>query len=501
MALTITKEYSNIGSKQMVNGTIMFDSSYPTGGESFDPDVLFGVHDIDYVMIENRNGYFFEYDAANKKIKAFSPRQMPPIIYDEHQVLDSNYQLTTNYPAAYFNNIASKGQNLKWRSTGIAQTSLAEGECCLASAMAYGTKTTITVSPVNLTSYGAIGDGTGWTAGTNWSFSGGKAVKAAGASSGTLSEDASATNTIVIGHTYRIIYTISSRTAGGVTVSIGGTDGTARTADGTYTEDIVASTTGGLIFTPASDASALSIDDVYIYDLDVYLHYITQGWTEVWDNLVQDEEKTLATGANNLASGNKIAALMYVDQTTATAARLIPIDEDDTVASGEVDVKFNSATAQLTVHSDQNAKTVKVTYLKVPATGFMYDRKFSNEGATKSGSNPYINQFDYPILIWGYSGCMPVNGGSTIYMLQYWDTAATGEFTVDWFTPGVRATALAPSYGTACSLYDNVTGTGAGIWGMPAEIPILTRYDAGMEVTNATDLSGLGALRYIVVGT
>jgi len=32
MALTITKEYSNIGSKQMVNGTIMFDSSYPTGG-------------------------------------------------------------------------------------------------------------------------------------------------------------------------------------------------------------------------------------------------------------------------------------------------------------------------------------------------------------------------------------------------------------------------------------------------------------------------------------
>ena len=253
MALTITKEYSNIGSKQMVNGTIMFDSSYPTGGESFDPDVLFGVHDIDYVMIENRNGYFFEYDAANKKIKAFSPRQMPPIIYDEHQVLDSNYQLTTNYPAAYFNNIASKGQNLKWRSTGIAQTSLAEGECCLASAMAYGTKTTITVSPVNLTSYGAIGNGTGWTAGTNWSFSGGKAVKAAGASSGTLSEDASATNTIVIGHTYRIIYTISSRTAGGVSE---------HRQDRRYSADggrhlhrnIVASTTGGLIFTPASDA-------------------------------------------------------------------------------------------------------------------------------------------------------------------------------------------------------------------------------------------------------
>lgn len=131
----------------------------------------------------------------------------------------------------------------------------------------------------------------------------------------------------------------------------------------------------------------------------------------------------------------------------------------------------------------------------------MYDRKFSNAGATKSGSSPYINQFAYPILIWGYSGCMPVNGGSTIYMLQYWDTAATGEFTVDWFTPGVRATALAPSYGTACSLYDNVTGTGAGIWGMPAEISMLTRYDAGMEVTNATDLSGLGALHYVVMGT
>jgi len=501
MALTITKEHSNIGNKQMIVGTIQFDSSYPTGGESFNPDTLFGVHDVDYVMVANRSGYYFEYDNSNKKILAFAPRQMPPIVYDEHHVLDGDYQLTTNYPAAYFNNIASRGQNLKWRSTGIAQGDLAAGECCLASAMAYGEKTTITVSPVNLTAYGAIGDGTGWTAGTNWSFAGGKAVKAAGASSGTLSEDASATDTIIVGHTYRVIYTVSSWSAGGVTVKIGGTEGTSRTANGTYTEDIVASTTGGLIFTPDSDDTALSIDDVYIFDLDVYLHYITQGWTEVWDNLVQDEELTLATGANTLDSGNKIAALMYVDQITATAGRLIPIDEDDTVAAGEVDVKFDSDSDQLTVHSAQNGKTVKVTYLKVPASGFLYDRKFSNEAATKSGSDPYVNQFDYPILIWGYSGCMPVNGSDTIYMLQYWDKAATGEFTVDWFTPGNRSAALAPSYGTACSLADNVTGTAAGIWGMPAEIPVLTRYDSGMEVTNGTDLSGLGALYYVVIGT
>ena len=497
MALTISRENCNIGSKELMTGSITFDSSYPTGGEAFNPLTIGGIRDAETVIIEPKDGFRFQYDHTNDKIKAYANKAIPPVVYDEHHVLDSSYQLTTTYPAAYFNNVAGLGENIKWRSTGIAKANLTAGECCLAAAMAYGSRTTLTVSPVNQISNGAIGTGTGWTAGTDWSFAGGKAVKASGAGSGTLAHDAFAA---VVGHTYRVVYTMSSWSSGSVTPSLGGVDGDAYGEDGTGTTDITATTTGGFTFTPGADTDAYSIDDVYIIDLDVYLNYITQGWKDIWDNLVQDEAITLATGANTLASGYKIGALMYVDQTSTTAARLIPIDEDDTVASGEVDVKFNSATAQLTVHSDQNGKNAKVTFIKIPTSGFLYDRKFTNEGATKSGSNPYVNQFDYPILVWGYSGCLPVNGGSTIYMLQYWDTAATGEFTVDWFTSGARSTALAPSYGTALSLADNVTGTTAGFWGIIHEVPAITSQDCMCEVDNGLDLSGLGAIRYFVIG-
>lgn len=497
MALTITRENCNIGSKELMTGGITFDTSYPTGGEAFDPMTIGGIRDAETVIIESKNGYRFSYDRTNNTIKAYVNRAVPPIVYDEHHVLDESYQLTTKYPAAYFINVAGLGENIKWRSTGIAKANLTAGECCLASAMSYGEQTTLTVSPVNQITNGAIGTGTDWTAGTDWSVSGGKAVKTSGASSGTFSHD---TFAAVVGHTYRVIYTMSDWSAGAVTPSLGGVDGDAYGEDGTATTDIRATTTGGFAFTPSADTDEYKIDDVYIIDLDVYLAYVTQGWKEVWDNLVQDETITLATGANTLTSGNKIAALMYVDQTTATATRLIPIDEDDTVASGEVDVKFNSATNQLTVHSDQNGKAAKVTYIKVPTSGFLYDRKFSNETSTKTGSSPYVNTFVNPILIWGYSGCMPVNGGSTIYMLQYWDTAATGEFTVDWFTPGARSAALAPSSGTALSLYDNVTGTGAGIWGIINEIAPVCTYDAMCEVDAGTDLSVLGELKYFVIG-
>lgn len=56
-----------------LSGTIAFDSSYPTGGESFDLSGYF--KSVYQVIISDQNsGYLFEYDYTNKKIKVMYPR-------------------------------------------------------------------------------------------------------------------------------------------------------------------------------------------------------------------------------------------------------------------------------------------------------------------------------------------------------------------------------------------------------------------------------------------
>lgn len=60
----------SIGNKRAVVGTIAFDSSYPTGGESLTAANI-GLGVIDHMTIEPKGGYVFEYDYANKKVLAY----------------------------------------------------------------------------------------------------------------------------------------------------------------------------------------------------------------------------------------------------------------------------------------------------------------------------------------------------------------------------------------------------------------------------------------------
>lgn len=72
------------------------------------------------------------------------------------------------------------------------------------------------------------------------------------------------------GTTYRVVYTISGRTAGNLTLKVGGTSGTARTADGTYTEDVVAGADGTISFYAADGNFDGSVDDVSIKEITGY---------------------------------------------------------------------------------------------------------------------------------------------------------------------------------------------------------------------------------------
>ena len=107
---------------------------------------------------------------------------------------------------------------------------------------------------------GGFAADTDWTKGADWSIALGVATAAPGA--GTVLEPAAAL-TIEAGATYEVTYTMSGFVAGTCTVSVGGTNGTARGSNATFVERIVAGDTTNLKFT--SDAAAdYDIDDVVV---------------------------------------------------------------------------------------------------------------------------------------------------------------------------------------------------------------------------------------------
>ena len=495
MSLSLnSKEILSFGNRIGYIADAALSGAYPYGGVGFNTEELLGIHNPDIVMMESARGIRFQYDKDSKKIKAFGPA--PLVVIDETHTPDETTGLVTlDYPAAFIMNVAqSGGQNLAMRSTGLAIADMSANQCCLAAQMAKGVRTQLTCG-IGIAADQLAGDGafTGGT--TNWTFN------ATPWTYGTnnLVKDADGANPLthdnfvpVPGKTYKVCFSISGWSVGTVTPSLGGVNGTAVGEDGDFVQYITASTNGALTFTPTT-TSRFTIDSVTVNIYEVKVTYVTQAWKDVWDNLVQDEAVTLATGANDLA--NKVLAMMYVDQITATAAALTMVDEDDTAASGEVEVAFNVATGQLTANAAQNAKAAKVTYVKVPDSGFLKDRLAHNETATKAGGDPYTNTFDYPILLWGYCGCAPVNTGTTQVLVDFTATPEAGEGVLDWFNPGIRG-AGAPAAGSVIGVKSNVTLTGAYVWGRLDEIP--NRQD--LELRDGFDLSEITSLRMLVIG-
>jgi hypothetical protein len=103
------------------------------------------------------------------------------------------------------------------------------------------------------------GNADGWTLGAGWAYRSNDIERTAGAATPTASQ---LLTPVVQKCPYKVTYTVSNRSAGGVTVSLGGTAGTQRTADGTYSETITCGTTDfSLTFTADATFNG-RIDDV-----------------------------------------------------------------------------------------------------------------------------------------------------------------------------------------------------------------------------------------------
>ena len=233
----------------------------------------------------------------------------------------------------------------------------------------------------------------------------------------------------------------------------------------------------------------------------IYVTYATQAWRELYMLLQQEEAVTLATGSVALT----YAPMAFGYCFAATTGSLIPVDNADTTATGEVGVDFTVAagagTAALDIHSGQDAETAKVTYLEKPAaTTWIGSRLVEDEDPAKAGSDPYTQMYDFPLLMWNITGSHTVTGGTTLTIIESGVAAATGEINcLDWQYGGYdllagAGGAIAAGHGWGAK--DNVSTTaGCYLKGHPCEIPGLVP----LEVKDTTDLSHATA-RFIAIG-
>lgn len=167
------------------------------------------------------------------------------------------------------------------------------------------------------TTNGTFASDTGWTKGTGWSIGSGVAT-ATGAISTDLEQTAGIT--LIEGKTYSCTFTIT-RSAGDITLSLGGTEGTVRNASGTYTENIICGSTQTIKF--ATSGFTGTVDNVSIKEVGGVQIIPPSKYTISGTALTISTP--IATGSNNL--------LVYAPYTLINAAGAAQTAADEAVAA------------------------------------------------------------------------------------------------------------------------------------------------------------------------
>jgi len=373
MAITITtreKDPINIGGVDRAAVlTVALDTSYPAGGETITPSD-YGFGDFDVVLAEPTDGYTFEYDHTNLKLKAY---QDAPAMRIEEQHTSVSNVVTLDYPAAWIMSAAKTSTALIWNKTAIGTAVLGTNHFCLRTAIVDGERTQLFL-------------------------------------------DASAT---------------------------------------------------------------------------IYVSYITQAWTEIYNCLVQNESVVATTGDTNLA--NPIMGFGYCTNSTGDTI-YTPVTISDTTATGEVGIDFAAGTATGALNFSQTiatSGTVYVTYLKTAAANsFVADRYTSDEDTT---TGTVAGTLTKPVAVWCNSG-YGCTSASTINRMATRDaTLVTSQFKVLWGQMGSTSARLQPvaGFGATTGMMHGLAYVSAYPWEIPT-VPL--------EVPDGTDLSNVTGLKVRVFG-
>lgn len=188
-----------------------------------------------------------------------------------------------------------------------------------------GSKPILRGTPVggNIVTNGDFASETGWTLGTGWAIGSGT-LNATAVTTGQSAEFAGAG--VVSGNVYRIRYTISGYTAGGVSIFLG-TAGAARSANGTYEEYLTATASGAATFIRRTSNFTGSIDNVEI--VNVSAGQVTAPYGLQYDGV----DDFLQTASVDFTATDKMAVVMGVRK-LSDGARAVVVELGTAAAAG-----------------------------------------------------------------------------------------------------------------------------------------------------------------------
>jgi len=210
----------------------------------------------------------------------------------------------------------------------------------------------------------------------------------------------------------------------------------------------------------------------------VKVTYITQAWVEVWNNRVAATAVATATHVADLGE-----TVCFIESCLAAggtpSSKPGYIRGGDTAATTEAEVDFTDAGAAtagdttLTFYATDAITGITITYIKLPASGFLFDRFLEDQDNTmSSGASAALNPL-HPILFHSLGGSLPDyhNAGEqapyTMQMLMGDACGTAAEFVINYQQrPAVGITDL---IGIEDTTADAVSLT--YVWGTTDEIP------------------------------
>ena len=220
----------------------------------------------------------------------------------------------------------------------------------------------------------------------------------------------------------------------------------------------------------------------------VYVTYVTQAWKEVWENVVQNETVTISGDSGFFtypAAAIQAATLLGSSYTNAAAM----MDKDDPASTGgaSIDWSGSGGLTGISTFAANGISSAVVTYVKNPTFGILSDNWVEEEtAANTAGTSKFV--LNNTVILWGYSGQVPITGVSTARLINDRGTTGTDEAYISYrsgTSPWEQLTVGANSAPT----------TATYVKGFPGDV------ETGLlEVPGLRNLSGLTGVKVIMVG-
>jgi hypothetical protein len=234
-----------------------------------------------------------------------------------------------------------------------------------------------------------VGD-TGWTKGSGWTIAAGVAT-ATGAISTALEQSAGIT--IIQGKTYLVKYTVT-RSAGSITPSLGGTAGTARSASGTYSEEIIAGSTQTISFGTSGFTGTL--DNVSVRDVGGLTIRNPGDYTLDGDELIFIKPPASGTGNIFVFAPYTLIGAAGAAQTAADAAIAAQAGAEAAVNAVAYQFTFDSSTSMADPGTGDfrlnNATLASVTAIAVDALSSVTGNPDVSDGIAAWGGSGSTNK-------------------------------------------------------------------------------------------------------------